>query len=381
MAHTHGTAGPSARRTKVILGWILAPLAFLTALALVILWPYSGPQVISTEQPARRTGTVTAVHPEPCQQRTARQCGTLTVRLDGGSTVTATIPQGPGTPIVATGDDVVLAESEVPGGPPEYALLDHQRGWQLAVLVALFALVIVSFGRWRGVSALAGLAVSFAILLGFVLPAIAVGRPPLLVAVVGAATIMFAVLYLTHGVNVQTSVAVLGTLVSLALTGGLAALATSALHLTGFGSEDTGLLAVYLGTIDPRGLLLAGIVIGTLGVLDDVTVTQAATVAGLAHANPTLSAGALYRSATRIGRAHIASTVNTIVLAYAGASLPLLLLVSIGGQSASTVLTSEFIADEIVRSTVGTIGLVASVPITTWLAALVTARGAPATDK
>jgi len=376
MAHAHGSTGPAPRRIRLVMSAILIPLALLTAIGLAVLWPYTGPQPIATDQPARRDATVTAVHPEPCQQRASRQCGSVTVRLTSGpqdgQTVTATIPEGPGSPVVSAGDKIIVAESPTPGGSTQYAVLDHQRGLQLAVLVGLFALVTIGFGRWQGLAALVGLAVSFAILLAFILPAIAVGKPPLLIAIVGASAIMFAVLYLTHGFSVQTSVAVLGTLVSLALTGGLAVAATSALHLTGFGSEDTGLLAVFLGQVDPRGLLLAGIVIGTLGVLDDVTVTQAATVGELAEANPAMGARALYRSATRIGRAHIASTVNTIVLAYAGASLPLLLLVILGGQSASTVLTSEFIVDEIVRSVVGTIGLIAAVPVTTWLAALVT---------
>ncbi|GAA1878302.1 YibE/F family protein [Asanoa iriomotensis] len=378
MAHAHGPVGPAPRRTRLIMAAILVPLAVLTGIGLAVLWPYTGPQTIATNQPARLDATVTAVQPEPCQQRASRQCGSVTVRLtsgpQAGQTVTATIPEGPGSPVVDVGDKIVVAENVAPGGPPQYAVLDHQRSLQLWVLLGIFALVIIAFGRWRGVAALIGLGVSFAILLTFILPAIAVGKPPLLIAIVGSSAIMFMVLYLTHGFSVQTSVAVLGTLVSLTLTGGLAVAATSALHLTGFGSEDTGLLAVFLGDVDPRGLLLAGIVIGTLGVLDDVTVTQAATVGELAEANRSLGAKALYRAATRIGRAHIASTVNTIVLAYAGASLPLLLLVIIGGQSASTVLTSEFIVDEIVRSVVGTIGLVAAVPVTTGLAALVTAQ-------
>jgi uncharacterized membrane protein len=344
---------------------------------MVLLWPRERPATIGGEQPVRRDGTVTAVQPKPCTQpqSAGRQCGTVTVRLDDGPTVTARIPEGPGSPTVGEGDGVVVVESA-----GEYAVLDHQRGRELLVLVALFAAVIVAFGRWRGLAALGGLVVTFAILFLFVLPAIATGGPPLAVAVVGSAAIMLAVLYLTHGVSVRTSVAVLGTLVSLVLTGLLGAYATTALHMTGFGSEESSLVSVFLGDIDPRGLLLAGIVIGTLGVLDDVTVTQAETVAALATANPALGAGGLYRAATRVGRAHIASTVNTIVLAYAGASLPLLLLVIVSGQPASTVLTSEFIADEIVRSAVGTIGLVAAVPVTTALAAFVTTR-APASDR
>ena len=180
---------------------------------------------------------------------------------------------------------------------------------------------------------------------------------------------MFAVLYLTHGVSVHTSVAILGTLASLVLTGLLGAAFTAGLKLTGFGSEETVYLSVLQGSVDMRGLLLAGIIIGALGVLDDMTVTQASTVAELAPgASSRLE---VYRAATRIGRAHVASAVNTIVLAYAGASLPLLLLIAAGGRNISDLLTSEFLTQEIVRSAVGTIGLVAAVPITTALATLV----------
>jgi uncharacterized membrane protein len=241
--------------------------------------------------------------------------------------------------------------------------------------VALAVAVILAFGRWRGLRSLAGLAVSFGILLYFVLPAVLDGSPPLLVAVVGASAIMFAALYLTHGVTVHTSVAVAGTLASLVLTGVLGAVFTSLLHLTGVGSDDTSYLSATQGDIDPRGLLLAGIVIGALGVLDDVTVTQAVTVAEMA-AGGGRTRWELYRSAVRVGRAHVGSAVNTIVLAYAGASLPLLLLIAAGSNPVGELLTGEYLAQEILRSAVGTIGLVASVPITTALAALVADAGA-----
>jgi uncharacterized membrane protein len=229
---------------------------------------------------------------------------------------------------------------------------------------------VLAFGRWRGATSLAGLAVSFAVLLFFIIPAILDGSPPLLVAVIGASAIMFAALYLTHGVTVHTSVAVAGTLASLVVTGLLGLAFTGALHLTGIGSDDDSYLSATQGTIDMRGLLLAGIIIGALGVLDDVTVTQAATVAEMARAG-TRSRLDLYRAAIRVGRAHVASAVNTIVLAYAGTSLPLMLLIAAGPQPLGELLTSEFLAQEILRSAVGTIGLVASVPITTALAALV----------
>jgi uncharacterized membrane protein len=181
---------------------------------------------------------------------------------------------------------------------------------------------------------------------------------------------MFAALYLTNGFTVHTSVAVAGTLASLVLTGVLGAAFTSALHLTGVATDDDAYLASVHGSINMRGLLLAGVVIGALGVLAEVTVTQAATVAEMAAAGPT-TRWRLYRAAGRVGRAHVGSAVNTIVLAYAGTSLPLLLLFAAGNQPAAQVITGEVLAEEILRGAVGTIGLVASVPITTALAALV----------
>jgi uncharacterized membrane protein len=255
----------------------------------------------------------------------------------------------------------------------------------LWLLGAAFALAVIAFGRWRGLSALAGLAVTFAVLLFFIVPAILDGRSPTLVAVVGSAAIMLTVLYLTHGPNIGTTIAVAGTLASLVVTTGLAALTTAAVHVTGVADDTSVYLSITQGKINMQGLLLASIVIGSLGVLDDVTVTQSATVTELALANPAYGFPRLYAAATRIGRAHIASVINTIVLAYAGASLPLMLLFATGGTPVGELLTSQMIAQELVRSAVGTIGLITAVPITTALAALVAHRMATsagaATDK
>jgi uncharacterized membrane protein len=264
-----------------------------------------------------------------------------------------------------------------------YQIADHRRGTQLWVLLAVFVLAVVAFGRLRGLAALAGLAVTFAILLLFIVPAILGGGPPVMVAIVGSAAIMLSVLYLTHGFNTPTSVAVLGTLASLTLTGVLSVAATAALHLTGISSEEDTFLTVAYRQVDMRGLLLAGILIGSLGVLDDVAVTQAVTIDELAIANPRLSTRQLYRAGSRVGRAHITSVINTIILAYAGASLPMLLLLRTGQQPLGQILTTQQIAQEIVRSIVGTIGLIAAVPITTWLAALTASRmpGKPASER
>jgi uncharacterized membrane protein len=303
---------------------------------------------------------------------------TATVRITAGpgtgTTQTVDVPQGPGATVLHPEAKVVLlyAPDAVPGGPA-YSVTDAQRSMPLLWLIALTLAAIVAFGRWRGLTSLAGLAVSFAILLLFVLPAILHGESPLLVAVVGAAAIMFAATYLTQGISVVTSVAVAGTLASLVLTGLLGFGFTAAMHLTGVADDDTSSLSATFPGIDLRGLLLASIVIGSLGVLIDITVGQAVTVAELAATHD--SRWGLYRAATRVGQAHVASAVNTIILAYAGTSLPLLLLIAANSGPVGDLLTSEFLGEEIIRSAVGTIGLVASVPITTALATLVVEVG------
>ena len=217
-----------------------------------------------------------------------------------GAVVEAPLPTGQGAPPISEGEDVVLLRLEAPEGV-EYAVVDHQRGRGLAVLTIAFALALVAFGRWRGLTALAGLGVTFALLVFFVVPAILAGESPLLVAIVGSAAIMLTVLYLTHGFSLSTTVAVLGTLTALTLTGVLSAVTVSALHLTGMTDDISTSVGMSLG-INMQGLLLAGIVIGSLGVLDDVTVTQAATVTELAHANPAYGFRDLYGAASRVGR-------------------------------------------------------------------------------
>jgi uncharacterized membrane protein len=215
---------------------------------------------------------------------------------------------------------------------------------------------------------------SFVVVVLFVLPTILAGRNPLLVAIVGAAVIMFIVLYLTHGLSARTSAAVLGTMVSLALIGALSAIFSVAASLTGL-DEDTSALIASLGHgIDGRGLLLAGIVIGALGVLDDVTVTQTSAVWELRRANPDLGWRELYGAGLRIGRDHVGSAVNTLVMAYAGASLPVLLYSSISGVGLGAILSSSGLAEEIVRALAGGVGIVAAVPVTTVLAALIASR-------
>ncbi|GIE26560.1 hypothetical protein Ahu01nite_096620 [Winogradskya humida] len=357
-AHTHAHAhGPAAsRRTRRMVTLVLVPLAAVTIVGMILLWPAAAPRDAAGIAGARVPATVVSID------------GRGAFAQVGDAAVAFAPPQGV---TLRAGDRIVLDSVKDPAtGVAVYTYRDYQRSTPMMWLLALAVAVVLVFGRWHGLASLAGLALSFAVLVWFVIPGILDGSPPLLIAVVGSAAIMLGALYLTHGVNVHTSVAVAGTLASLVVTGLLGAAFTASMHLSGISSDDTLYLSTTHATIDLRGLLLAGIVIGALGVLDDVTVTQAVTVAELATARPR-SRRELYRSAIRIGRAHVGSAVNTIVLAYAGTSLPLLLLVAVSPQPLTELLTSEFLAQEILRAAVGTIGLVASVPITTALAALV----------
>jgi uncharacterized membrane protein len=276
-----------------------------------------------------------------------------------------------GSPEFDAGARIVVNEYVVPDGSVSYTFADYQRSRPLVLLAIIFVVAVVAMGRFQGLRAIAGLVVSGVVLFAYTFPALLDGHPPLGVALVSSVIIAIAALYLSHGVNDTTTVALLGTLGALALTGLLAALFTQAAQITGLASEDQIFLLVSAEGVDVRGLVLAGIVLGSLGVLDDVTVTQVSAIARLREANPGYGVRELYASGVRIGRDHIASVVNTLVLAYAGAALPLLLFYSSIGIGFSESVTSEIVAVEIIRTLVGSIGLVAAVPLTTGLAAVV----------
>jgi uncharacterized membrane protein len=195
------------------------------------------------------------------------------------------------------------------------------------------------------------------------------------VALVASAAILYVVIYLAHGVSLRTSAALLGTLTSLLLAALLSWAAIGLTHLTGLSEDQNSQVAAYMGQVSITGLLLAGFIIGSLGVLNDVTVTQASTVFELANLGGAMSRSSVFLGAMRVGRDHIASTVYTLVLAYAGSSLPLLLLFSVANRSLGDVLTSESVAIEIVRSAVGGIALALSVPLTTAIAAVLATPG------
>jgi uncharacterized membrane protein len=297
-------------------------------------------------------------------------CIKVTARLAGGRQVTfdTTDPTGE---MFRAGQQVRLEVNEQPGQPPYYNIQDLERGRPLLVLVALFVAAVVAFGRWQGVRSLVGLGLSFVVIVGFVVPAILRGHSPVLVAVTGAMAIMLVSLYLSHGVGPKTTAAVVGTALALGLTAVLTIGFVAATSLTGLASDEALSASFAVGGLSLRGLLLAGIIIGGLGVLDDVTMSQASLVTELHHANPDAGFAALVGGALRVGRDHIAATVNTLFLAYAGAALPLLILFVTGQDSLGTVATTELVAVEVVRALCGSVGLIAAVPLTTVLAALV----------
>ena len=297
---------------------------------------------------------------------------------DNGKTTSIEFPESPTSPSFDKGDRVVLSYD--PRAEPgfRYQYSDRQRRPVLIWLTVIFAVAVVALGRLRGAAALVGLAASIVMLLTFVLPAILDGRSPVLVAVVGASAIAYLALYLANGFSTRTTVALLGTLGALALTVLLASVFTSLADISGFASEEALLVKIGDRGLDLSGVVLGGMVIGALGALDDMTVTQAAAVWELRAANPQMPRRSVFHSAMRIGRAHVASTVNTLALAYAGAALPLLILLVQSRQSLGTVANSETIATEILAALVGSIGIVASVPLTTWVAARVVGDGRPA---
>ena len=296
----------------------------------------------------------------------------------GASTLLEFSP-GPGQPNLLAGEDIRVFRQVDPQGVTSYGFYDYERSWPLAALAAAFAVVIVAVARWRGLRALVGIIVAFAVLVMFLLPALRDGAPAVPVALVASAAILFVVIYLAHGISLRTSAALLGTLTAMGLAAALSWAAIEATHLTGLADDQNNQVAAYLGNVSIKGLLLAGFIIGSLGVLNDVTITQASAVFELAHLGPGGSTRReIFLRGMRVGSDHIASTVYTLVLAYAGSSLPLLLLFSVADRSLPDVLTSEGVAVEIARSAVGGIALALAVPLTTALAAVLATPNAPA---
>lgn len=370
--------GPDKRQIKLPKGLaaIVAFIALALGVGLVVLYPRDQAEIDRSFfgfVDEVESAEVSDILERPCDFDPSLTCSQVTFSFQPEGSLEPephvqefTSDIGPST--FEVGDRVFLGVSEGEDGSRAYNYYDRDRLWVLGLVGLVFAAAVIGLGRLRGVAALAGLVISLVVLLWFIVPAVTAGQDAVAVAVVGGGLIVLVALYLAHGYTPLTHVAAIGAFTALALTALLSWLALALANFSGFASEEsfylTGLENVEIG-----GLLLAGIVLGAIGALDDVTVTQASAVWEVNRANPNLGRRELFASGLRVGRDHIASTVNTLLLAYAGAALPLLILFSLSGLPLGVVASSEVIAVEIVRTLVGSIGLVAAVPITTWLAA------------
>lgn len=396
---------------------VLAPLLLLAALGIVWFWPSGAPMGESAQRldvsEDLETGVVRSATSQTCPGAPpdrlpdgtiplTAQCVTAVMELvsgdDAGARVTVPVPPQVYRAGLAEGARVSLARypasdlgivepdgasdpaadqggaGEVAPSGDVYAWADFSRGRPLTILAIAFAVLIVAVGRLRGVAAVAGLGLGYVTIIYFMLPALRQGENAVGVALSGSVAIMTVILYLAHGFTAKTTAALLGTIFGLAVTAALAAWTGSAAHLNGLTGEDTYLLSALTGGGDLSGIILCGIIVAGLGVLNDVTITQASAVWEVhAHA-PALGLRRLFTSGMRVGRDHLASTIYTIAFAYAGAALPTLLLIDLYNRPLGQILTSGEIAEEVARTMVGSIGLILAIPLTTAIAAAAVAR-------
>lgn len=267
------------------------------------------------------------------------------------------------------GDRVVVNYYKDGGGLDVFYVVDYVRRGYLYLLAAFFSIIVIFIGKWKGIKALLGLAASFFVIMKFIIPKIFAGGNPLSISLIGSFTILAVLIYFTDGWNKNSHVAILSISISLILTLILSVIFTNLTRLTGLAQEEAVFL-VGAGkiAIDFEGLLLAGILIGTLGVLDDGVVSQIEAVEQIRTANPGLSKLQIFKSAFAVGNTHLGAIINTLFLTYAGASLPLLLLFNASNQGYGSILNNEAIATELVRTLVGSIGVAMALPVATFLA-------------
>jgi uncharacterized membrane protein len=359
-------------------------VVLFTIVGLVTLWPYGRLGHKGSLGPVRTIGAVTErVERVPCALSTSHICRVARVKLlDGpqkGRTTTLTTIDTEGSLNIVAGDHIRVYKNDVPKGAPAghiapYSFADFDRRGAILWLAVVFVALLIVTGRLHGLRALFGLVASLLIIVEFVVPAILHGSSPLAVAIVGSFAVMLVMMPLCYGLGAKAIAAWLGTALSLLLAAGLASVFADVAHLSGASTDESVYLGASQSGLSLQGLLVAGMVIGALGVLVDLTVSQASTVIALRRANPSLGFRALFRGALEVGHDHIAATVSTLVFAYAGASLAVLLIFSVGGTSFTDAVNGEAVADEIIAALVGSIGLVLSMPITTALAALLAPR-------
>lgn len=298
------------------------------------------------------------------------------VRLDCPSKGEITLNHGEGLiltdeQLVSPGETVIVSEVE---GPEETKLLniaDKYRLNKVWPLVAIFFVLVIFLARWKGVGSIAGMVISLGVILFYIVPQIVGGANPLTVTIAGSIAIMISTIYLAHGFSAKTTIAVISTFITLLTIGIISNFVVGLAHLTGLGSEDAASLRFGLTShIDFRGLLLGGIIIGSLGVLDDITTGLSATIFEIKKANSRLKPSQLFASGLEVGKEHVTSLVNTLILAYAGTALPVFLIISlnINKYPIWLILNDELIMEELVRTLAGSIGIIAAVPLTAFLA-------------
>lgn len=356
-------------------------LALATAVGLLALWPHTSRHAAGGQAGGGATlpATVTAVRDIRCPGPTAQRCRQLLVTLDAGpdrGRGVQRITLGPANvaPVVARGDAVRVQRADgAPVGAERYGFVSVDRRSTMLWLAVVFALLVIVLARRRGVLALVGFALSLLLVVRFVVPAISDGKPAFAVALVGSFAVMFITVGLTYGLRAPSLAAILGIAVSLLLAAVLGTVAVHAARLDGRGNDFSLALTQLNGAISLQGIVIAGLVFATLGVLADMAVTQASAVMALRHANPGMHVRELYRGALGIGRDHLVATTHTLVLVYVGATLPLLLVVHAAGMPAVDGVNVQDLADPIVATLVGAIALLISVPLTTALASLLAA--------
>lgn len=403
VGHSHGGPVPDVRvgavpRLVLLIG--LGLVALSTVVGLFTLWPGDGDRPQAVQYAAEGTtfpsADVVSVS-EPCpvivadpslppdeNQEFPEHCNELTASLHGdefdGKEVVVQVPPYVARSGLQSGDQVKLARIPTESGEFVHGWVGADRNFPLAAMSVLFVVVVALVARLRGIMALLGLVFAGFVLARFMLPGLLEGGSGVGIALVGSSAIMFVVLYLTHGVSIRTSTALAGTLVGIAIITALGIWGVDAARLSGVSDEGNEYLLLNAPDLDFRGLLTCAVIIAGLGVLNDVTITQSSAVWELRAAAPGMSRRALFASGMRIGRDHIASTIYTIVFAYAGAALAVLMLLSLYDRPLLDTLYDEAIAAEVLRTLASAIGLVLAVPATTAIAAL-TVGGAVAPEE
>ncbi len=369
---------------RLLIGAVAALLG-ATIVGLVALWPGSP----ETQGPSQAFGgasvqaTVDRAYTVPCSGPVEQECRRIDVTVsegpDTGQASTITLGPAAVTPSIDGGAKIRVVHVDVPPGAnpgqvEPYQFVDYDRKGSLAWLAVGFALLVLLLARWRGLLALIGLGLSLLLVTKFLVPAILEGSSPLLVSLTGALAVMFVTLGLTSGVGAQSLAAALGIAASLLLATLLGDAYVQIAHLDGYAGELSTVLGQSNVNVSLEGIVVAGIVVGALGVLADMAVTQASAVMALRRANPSLPPRELYRGAFAVGRDHLSATIHTLVLAYVGAALPLLLVLQSSGVGTGDAINTQDVAEPIVATLVGSIGLIAAVPLTTGLAAILVAR-------